>query len=84
MTTLSALQPASPAGNTAGPVARAVDVVKTYGHGEAAVRALDGASVAIPRGAFTAVMGAVRFRQVDPGPRPRRPGPRRLRAGPAR
>jgi putative ABC transport system ATP-binding protein len=37
--------------------ARAVDVVKTYGRGEAAVRALDGATVAIPTGEFTAVMG---------------------------
>jgi putative ABC transport system ATP-binding protein len=37
--------------------ARAVDVVKTYGRGEAAVRALDSASVAIPAGEFTAVMG---------------------------
>ncbi|HET8589470.1 MAG TPA: ABC transporter ATP-binding protein [Nakamurella sp.] len=37
--------------------ARAIDVVKTYGRGEAAVRALDGASVAIPAGRFTAVMG---------------------------
>jgi putative ABC transport system ATP-binding protein len=37
--------------------ARAVDVVKTYGSGEAAVRALDSASVLIPRGRFTAVMG---------------------------
>ncbi|MGY1605293.1 ABC transporter ATP-binding protein [Geodermatophilus sp. SYSU D00815] len=37
--------------------ARAVEVVKTYGRGEAAVRALDSASVAIPAGEFTAVMG---------------------------
>jgi putative ABC transport system ATP-binding protein len=37
--------------------ARAVDVVKTYGRGEAAVRALDSASVTIPAGEFTAVMG---------------------------
>jgi putative ABC transport system ATP-binding protein len=37
--------------------ARAVDVVKTYGRGEAAVRALDSASVAIPAGEFTAIMG---------------------------
>ena len=37
--------------------ARAVDVVKTYGRGEAAVRALDSASVTIPSGRFTAVMG---------------------------
>jgi putative ABC transport system ATP-binding protein len=37
--------------------ARAIDVVKTYGHDEATVRALDGANVAIPAGRFTAVMG---------------------------
>jgi putative ABC transport system ATP-binding protein len=37
--------------------ARAVDVVKTYGRGVAAVRALDSACVAIPSGGFTAVMG---------------------------
>ncbi len=37
--------------------ARAVDLVKTYGRGEAAVHALDGASVTIPAGQFTAVMG---------------------------
>lgn len=37
--------------------ARAVDVVKTYGQGESTVRALDGATVAIPAGRFTAVMG---------------------------
>jgi putative ABC transport system ATP-binding protein len=56
MTTLPAL--AAPATqSTTSPAARAVDVVKTYGGGEAAVRALDGASVAIPRGRFTAVMG---------------------------
>ena len=35
--------------------ARAVDVAKTYGHGEAAVRALDSASVAIPAGRFPGV-----------------------------
>src|SRR3982751_3709021 len=37
--------------------AAAVDVVKTYGRGDAAVHALDGASLAIERGRFTAVMG---------------------------
>jgi putative ABC transport system ATP-binding protein len=37
--------------------ARAVDVVKTYGRGEAAVRALDSASVTIPAARLTAVMG---------------------------
>ena len=36
---------------------RARDVVKTYGRGDTAVRALDGASLSIPAGQFTAVMG---------------------------
>ncbi len=39
------------------PAARATDVIKTYGSGETAVRALDGACVDIPVGRFTAVMG---------------------------
>jgi putative ABC transport system ATP-binding protein len=33
------------------------DAVKTYGSGETAVRALDGVSVGIPAGRFTAIMG---------------------------
>jgi putative ABC transport system ATP-binding protein len=37
--------------------ATAADVVKMYGRGETAVRALDGASLAVERGRFTAVMG---------------------------
>ena len=37
--------------------ARAVDLVKTYGAGEVAVRALDGVTVDFQRGRFTAVMG---------------------------
>jgi putative ABC transport system ATP-binding protein len=37
--------------------ARAVNLVKTYGAGEVAVRALDGVNVEFERGAFTAVMG---------------------------
>ncbi|SDT42388.1 putative ABC transport system ATP-binding protein [Friedmanniella luteola] len=36
---------------------RAVDLVKTYGSGRTAVRALDSVSVAITRGQLTAVMG---------------------------
>jgi putative ABC transport system ATP-binding protein len=36
---------------------RAVDVVKTYGRGATAVRALDGASLAVERGRLTAIMG---------------------------
>ncbi len=39
------------------PAARAMDLVKTYGRGEAAVRALDGIDVEFERGRFTAVMG---------------------------
>ncbi|HEX6675300.1 MAG TPA: ABC transporter ATP-binding protein [Actinomycetes bacterium] len=37
--------------------ARAVDLVKVYGHGDTAVRALDGVSVDLPAGQFTAIMG---------------------------
>ena len=36
---------------------RAVDVRKTYGHGDAAVHALDGVTVELYAGQFTAVMG---------------------------
>ena len=39
------------------PAARAVDLTKTYGTGDAVVRALDGVNVAFERGCFTAVMG---------------------------
>ena len=39
-------------------VAEAVDLVKVYGEGDNAVRAVDGVSVAFPRGSFTAIMGA--------------------------
>ncbi len=42
---------------TGSPAARAADLVKTYGKGDAAVRALDGVSVEFERGQFTAVMG---------------------------
>ncbi|SRR6266705_237726 len=37
--------------------ARAVDAVKIYGSGDAAVRALDGVTVDFPAGQYTAVMG---------------------------
>ena len=39
------------------PAARATDAVKVYGSGSTEVRALDGVSVDIPVGTFTAVMG---------------------------
>ena len=45
---------AAPAGTAA---ATATDVVKLYGSGETAVRALDGVSVSLLRGEFTAIMG---------------------------
>ena len=58
MTTTTDIQQApAPSGAPAKIAARAVDVTKIYGRGEAAVRALDGATVAIPAGQFTAVMG---------------------------
>jgi putative ABC transport system ATP-binding protein len=37
--------------------ARAVDLVKVYGQGDTEVRALDGVSVDLPAGRFTAIMG---------------------------
>jgi putative ABC transport system ATP-binding protein len=42
---------------SASPAARAVDLTKTYGKGDAVVRALDDVSVEFERGRFTAVMG---------------------------
>jgi putative ABC transport system ATP-binding protein len=42
---------------TAAPAARAVDVWKVYGSGEAQVQALRGVSVELERGRFTAIMG---------------------------
>jgi putative ABC transport system ATP-binding protein len=39
------------------PAARAVQAVKIHGHGEHAVRALDGIDVEFPSGRFTAIMG---------------------------
>jgi putative ABC transport system ATP-binding protein len=41
----------------AAPAARAIDLVKIYGKGEAAVHALDGITIEFARGRFTAVMG---------------------------
>jgi putative ABC transport system ATP-binding protein len=43
--------------NTDPPAVRAIDAVKTYGKGDSAVRALDGVSVDLYRGGFTAIMG---------------------------
>ena len=48
------LRPAAPIRTAA---ARAVDVSKVYGSGDAAVTALDGVSIDIERGRYTAIMG---------------------------
>ncbi len=45
----------APARTTAAVVA--TDLVKVYGAGDTAVRALDGVTIAFPRGQFTAIMG---------------------------
>jgi putative ABC transport system ATP-binding protein len=48
---------ADAAGAADAPAARAAGLVKTYGRGDAEVRALDGVDVTFDRGRFTAVMG---------------------------
>ena len=40
------------------PAARAIEVVKVYGEGSTAVRALDGITLDVERGRFTAILGA--------------------------
>jgi putative ABC transport system ATP-binding protein len=47
----------SSAHSNGSPAARALDLTKTYGDGDAAVRALDGVSVEFEQSRFTAVMG---------------------------
>ncbi len=42
---------------TATPIVTAVDLRRRFGEGEAAVDALDGVSLSLPAGAFTAIMG---------------------------
>jgi putative ABC transport system ATP-binding protein len=44
--------------NTTATAAAAVDLVKVYGRGDNAVRALDGVSVSFPPATFSAIMGA--------------------------
>ncbi|MDQ3640274.1 MAG: ATP-binding cassette domain-containing protein, partial [Actinomycetota bacterium] len=51
------MQPATPVSGSAVPAARGVDLVKVYGQGDAAVRALDGVSVGFAPGQFSAIMG---------------------------
>ncbi|NUR62830.1 MAG: ABC transporter ATP-binding protein [Catenulispora sp.] len=52
----AASSPAGPA-ESGGPAVLARDLVKTYGSGATAVRALDGVTVGFGRGEFTAIMG---------------------------
>src|SRR5215472_9975537 len=52
-----ALPPAGPASSGLAPAARAVAAVKVYGHGNAAVRAVDGITLELAAGQFTAIMG---------------------------
>lgn len=54
---MSGAMPASFAPELGAAAASAVNVVKLYGSGETAVRALDGISVELSRGEFTAIMG---------------------------
>jgi putative ABC transport system ATP-binding protein len=50
------MEPAAVAAQTDA-AARAVELTKVYGHGDAAVRAIDGISVEFERGRFSAIMG---------------------------
>ena len=56
---MSAISPTTPASAPDGtrPAARGVDLVKVYGHGDAAVRALDGVTVGFAGARFSAIMG---------------------------
>ena len=49
---------------TGAPAARVANLTKTYGTGQALVRALDGVTLDLADGEFTAVMGPQRLRQV--------------------
>ena len=49
--------PSPEAAPAAAPAARAIEATKVYGSGDTAVRALDGVTLSIPAGRFTAVMG---------------------------
>jgi putative ABC transport system ATP-binding protein len=55
--TLTDPMPDQPIAAPSSPAACATDLVKTYGRGDAIVRALDGIDVEFERGRFTAVMG---------------------------
>ncbi len=48
------------------PAVRAIDLTKVYGPGNTAVHAHAGVTVDIMEGEFTAIMGAIRLRQLNP------------------
>ena len=48
---------AESAGRATSDAASASELVKVYGHGDTAVRALDGITIEFPRGQYSAVMG---------------------------
>ena len=54
---VTALPPAGRVSSALAPAARAVAAVKVYGRGDAAVRALDGVTLELAAGRFTAIMG---------------------------
>ena len=56
-TTTTSATAAATARTAIAPAARAVGVSKTYGTGDAVVRALDDVTVSMPAGRFTAIMG---------------------------
>jgi putative ABC transport system ATP-binding protein len=57
MTDTSTLSPPNPSATGRPAAARTVDATKVYGSGDTAVTALDGVTVDLPAGHFTAVMG---------------------------
>jgi putative ABC transport system ATP-binding protein len=56
-TATAPFQPPAPATTAAAFAAKAIDATKVYGSGDTAVHALDGVTVGIPSGQFTAIMG---------------------------
>ena len=57
MTMATGAPTAESAGRTTSVAASASELVKVYGHGDTAVRALDGITIEFPRGQYSAVMG---------------------------
>lgn len=47
-------------------ILRVDNLTKIYGKGDNEVRALDGVSFSVQKGEFIAIIGSVRFGQIDP------------------